>query len=56
MSIEILGELCSGAAGKNLVVEVSTNVNAIIKRVAFLGRNGFRAMLVLCLWHGSDLT
>lgn len=40
MSIEILGELCSGPAGKNLVVEVSTNVNAIIKRVALLGRNG----------------
>lgn len=46
----------AGAAGKNLVVGVSTNVNAIIKRVAFVGRNGFRAMLILCLWHGSDLT
>lgn len=38
----------AGAAGKNLVVEVS--------RVAFLGRNGFYAMLILCLWHGSGLT
>lgn len=41
----------AGAAGKNLVVEVSLNINAIIKRVAFL----VEMASVSCLFYACGM-